>query len=84
MFRFSFGVMGYGGTRLEDIERALTEAGVPFKRDFEWSAGWTFEVGGELVARGAAIGILESELRVWWKRYTAEATSTGAFGETCS
>lgn len=51
--------------RITDVEAALTAAGIPHRRDFDWHEGWTFEVNGQIVARGAAIGLLEAEVRQW-------------------
>lgn len=53
------------------VEAELATAGVAFVRDWTSAYGWVFIVEGELVATGAAIGLLEQELDTWWKQYGA-------------
>ena len=51
-----------------DIEAALTAADIPFRRWCELedpAGGWVFEVDGERVATGGAIGVLEGEVWQW-------------------
>lgn len=51
--------------RITELEAALDTAGIPHRRWFEWGEGWSFEVGGQVVARGGAIGLLERDARRW-------------------
>lgn len=51
--------------RINDLEAALDATGTPHRRTFDWQDGWAFEVRGEVVARGRAIGLLEQDVRRW-------------------
>lgn len=51
--------------RINDLEAALDDAGVRYRRTFDWHDGWAFELRGEVVARGQAIGLLEQDVRRW-------------------
>ncbi|MGH7575294.1 MAG: hypothetical protein ACREM1_09250 [Longimicrobiales bacterium] len=51
--------------RITDLEAALDDRGIPYRRWFDWNEGWFFEVNGQVVARGGAIGLLEQDVRRW-------------------
>lgn len=60
--------------RINDLEAALDAAGIPHRRTFDWRDGWTFEVGGEVVAKGDAIGLIEAEVRRWLAQQQRDKT----------
>lgn len=67
-----------------EVERALAARGIPFLRREEWNEGWLFYVNGEIVARGAALGLLEASLRTWWNEYAPQLEPPAASSEHTS